>query len=375
MSDNKKHALLSPSGSSTWMTCPGSCVLGFKIPNQESDYATEGTQAHALAEAILTGKEAYCKDEDMLAYVTEYVDYVQGLGGKNFVEVSLPLEFLTREKDARGTADIVNINGDMLTVVDLKFGRGVPVYAEKNSQLMIYARAALEEFGFLGDFTRVKLVVHQPRIGNVSAWECSVEELIAFGEDVTASAEIAWALMKTGKATFLKSSEKGCRFCKVKAVCPLLREEAFKAAQVDFDGTEEDVLAESLGKVERVEMWCKAVKQEAHRKLINGGEVKGFKVVAGKRGARKWTDNATVESALRAMGQLSGKVYSTPALLTAAQMEKVFKKSLPDVWEKLANFISQPEGKPQIVREEDPRPAFVVDPLSGFDSVGDEEDE
>ena len=55
MSDNKKHAMLSPSGSERWLNCTPSAYLESLEPFQPpSEFAAEGTEAHALAELKLS---------------------------------------------------------------------------------------------------------------------------------------------------------------------------------------------------------------------------------------------------------------------------------------------------------------------------------
>ena len=49
-----KHAKLSPSAAARWINCPGSIRLSEKVPPPpSSDYADEGTLAHAVAETKL----------------------------------------------------------------------------------------------------------------------------------------------------------------------------------------------------------------------------------------------------------------------------------------------------------------------------------
>ena len=51
------HSLLSPSTAHRWMICPGSVAMGMTLPDEPSDYAMEGTVAHALAESMLNVTE------------------------------------------------------------------------------------------------------------------------------------------------------------------------------------------------------------------------------------------------------------------------------------------------------------------------------
>lgn len=162
------HAVLSPSSSKRWMTCPGSVVLTADMPNTSSSYADEGTTAHWIAEQILRGTIAEsdavgkkCPDtgmevsadmlRDVMRYVTHVRDIVASTGGTLYLEQKLVIGQWTGEAGAKGTADAVIVAGDELIVVDLKFGRGVSVGAEENTQLMLYALGALDKFGVVDD--------------------------------------------------------------------------------------------------------------------------------------------------------------------------------------------------------------------------------
>ena len=50
------HALLSASAAKRWLNCPPSVRLTESMPDTSSDYAEEGTVAHALAELKLRKK-------------------------------------------------------------------------------------------------------------------------------------------------------------------------------------------------------------------------------------------------------------------------------------------------------------------------------
>lgn len=157
------HAILSPSSSKRWMTCPGSVAMCSCIKDTSSSYADEGTCAHWVAEGILGGEfteaEAVGKVHkngvevtpdmvrDVMRYVTMVRDMVATTGGTLYLEQKLPVGQWTGERDAKGTADAVIVAGDELIVIDLKFGRGVEVQAEQNTQLMLYALGALDKFG------------------------------------------------------------------------------------------------------------------------------------------------------------------------------------------------------------------------------------
>lgn len=71
-----------------------------------------------------------------------------------------------------GTGDCVIVADDVLTVIDFKYGKGVAVSADHNSQMMLYALGALQLFDALYDIAEIRMVIFQPRIQSVS--ECVI---------------------------------------------------------------------------------------------------------------------------------------------------------------------------------------------------------
>lgn len=265
------HAKLSPSGAERWMNCPGSVVLEESCADSTSEYADEGTAAHALsALCLVDGQDArayqgrrlavingvywpglpapvppllkghtteivrhFDVDEEMVEHVQTYIDNVrQYASGDNalLVEVALPIGHLTGEEGAQGTGDAVIFadGGAELQLHDLKFGRGKVVSPIGNKQLMTYGLGALAVSELLGhDVQRVRLVIHQPRV--ISApqeWALGIEELHAFAKEIErAAARVDAALVyaehyPTLHDKYLNPGEEQCRWCKAKATCP-----------------------------------------------------------------------------------------------------------------------------------------------------------
>lgn len=205
MSDGAYHAKLSPSGAHRWMTCPGSVVLEAAYPDEGSVFADEGTAAHTLAawcltdglpadqylgEVIYVGQRQFTVDKAMAGHVANYVKLVRELaeGGKLLVERKVPIGHLTGEEGATGTSDAVIIKGDTLTVVDLKYGMGVPVDALENPQLQMYALGAYEAYSVLADFKQVSMYIHMPRLNYVSEYHVPIADLLAFADKVREAA-------------------------------------------------------------------------------------------------------------------------------------------------------------------------------------------
>ena len=146
MSANRKHALLSPSSSSRWLNCPPSARLSEAYEDKGSDYAAEGSEAHALCEYKLkmalgipaadpTENLTYY-DEEMEECANEYTTYIfELLETDPIVLIEQRLDFSKFVEGGYGTGDCVIIAEGNLQVVDFKYGRGVLVEAEDNPQL------------------------------------------------------------------------------------------------------------------------------------------------------------------------------------------------------------------------------------------------
>ena len=377
------HAQLSPSAASRWMSCPGSVALCKDLPEDRSDYADEGTDAHQLAATCLqTGADAkkylglrmekgHIVSQEMALAVQDYVDYVRGVvaatNGTLMVEQRLPITAITGEADAHGTSDVVILAGKECIVVDLKYGRGVPVAADNNPQLQIYALAALNEFGLAEDFERVRMVIHQPRLGAVSEWTQTVEEMKEFETEVAEAA--AHTLLPNA---LLNPTEKGCKFCKAKATCPALRAEAMDAFEtVDPLSAGEDELADAMGKADMIESWLKAIRAEVETRLLAGVPVPGYKIVQGKKGNRAWTDKAEAEALLKAMRVPHDQMYDY-SVISPTSADKLAKANVigSRQWPKVQALITQSEGKPSVAPESDKRPALVMSAVaSDFDDM------
>ena len=376
------HAKLSPSGAHRWMACPGSVALEAAFPDQSSAYAAEGTLAHTLASEHLDGSGLhpsqrigevhevdgymFTVDAAMADYVDNYCRLVREYadGGLLLVEQRVPIEHVTGETGATGTSDaiIVDTTKRTLYVVDLKYGMGVKVDAGDNPQLMMYALGAMEQCDQLGEFDQVCMVIHQPRLNHVSEHWIYVGDLWAFKRRAAEAAE----LTRQPDAP-LVPGEKQCRFCKAKATCPALRAEVTEVVSgsatldeflVPDMTTGDNYLSVAMSKVGLVEDWCKAVRAEVERRLLAGQTVDGFKLVEGRRGNRKWSDDAEVEALFKSFRLRQDEMYDY-SLISPTKAEKLLKDT-PKRWEKAEALISRAEGKPSVAPATDKRSSLTV---------------
>lgn len=392
------HSKFSASSSKRWMACPGSMVLSAGVPDTSSKYAEEGTRAHQASEAVLRGETPAYDDEDMQAHVAVYVDNIRQYaeGGELMVEQKLNYaKYLGAGADAAwGTSDAVIIKGDEIQVHDLKYGQGEVVDPANNPQMMLYALGALDAFdGLAGDFKRVRMVIHQPRVVKApQEWDCSVEELLAFGaeakkavhgvrasEEGMRSVEAGTKEQAEWEAQYLRPNADACRWCRAKATCPSLRADVAStvfstvpASAEDFadltvPGKEhiapatDDWLGASMAKADLIEDWLKAVRAEVERRLLAGGSVPGYKLVQGKQGNRAWRDAAEAEALLKSFRLKEAEMYDFK-LISPTAAEKVLAES-PKRWVKAQAIISRSAGKPSVAPLKDKRPALEITPV------------
>ena len=378
MTDNAKHAKYSPSAAHRWIKCTASLALHGDAPNTSSKYANEGTAAHELAALCLEKGQKPIEyvgrnladnvevTEDMAENVEKYVDDILAYagGGILYVEHKVDFSHVINFPDSFGTSDAVILAGDELQVHDLKYGRGVKVDAERNEQLMLYALGALNDFECIVEIKSVRLVIHQPRLNTISEWVCTLEELAGFAEE----AKEACTNIEKGEADYAPG-EKQCRFCPAKAVCLALAEEVKETIGiVEFDDLTEDLiervkdepanlLAAYMRSLKLIEDWCAAVYVEVKRRIAKGEKIEGYKLVAGKKCVRSWTDEQEVVNILSSSGLAEAEIYDK-SIKSPAKVEKLLAKDNPEVWQELQSHTSQKEGKPQVVKESDKRPAI-----------------
>lgn len=370
------HALLSASGSARWLACPPSARLEEQLPDETSVYAAEGSFAHSLAELHLHSylgtitKRAFNKQlkelkqndfhsQEMEDYVQVYVDLAiekinearaRSKDASIFVEQRL--DFSPWVPEGFGTGDVVLISDGLLEVIDLKYGKGVPVDAESNSQMRLYGLGALNQFDMLYDIEEVKMTIAQPRLDSVSTEALSAEELLRWGDTIVKPKAM---LAFDGKGEFCAGDH--CRFCRAKATCRARAEANLELARYDFRDPptlSNDEIAEILFKTGELQKWAKDVQDYAlDQAYKHGVKFDGWKLVEG-RSNRKYSDEEAVKTKLVAEGYEEKKILKEPELLGITAMEKAIgKKKFSEL---LSDLVIKPAGRPTLVPESDKRP-------------------
>lgn len=358
---SRAHALLSASSSSRWLKCPPSAMAAELYPATDTEYTREGTKAHEVAEAIASHRELDVTADpeittEMVRCAMGYADYIQELITDPDAVVLLEqrLDFSPWVPGGFGTGDGIILQRTRLDVVDYKYGAGVAVSAEGNSQMRFYGLGALNDFGDIYGIEEIAMHIYQPRMNNVSVEVLRADDLRAWGEEIKPTA----ALAAEGKGEFCSGEH--CRFCPHAGACPKLASDCLKVVNTHGGKAEVPTLApwmvaDILRQEPMVSAWLKAVKERALADLLKGEEIPGYKVVAG-RGSREWKEVSEVVSVLSGAGLPEEDYLTQPELLSPAKLEKsIGKKKVTELVGKLV--VSVP-GSPTIAPESDKRKPY-----------------
>ena len=354
----------------------------FYAKPEELDNEHEALEAEAKLDGMVVLHRIVI-DEDSAARCEAYVSYVREqvalTGSKLLVEQKLPIGHITGEVDATGTGDAILINDDTITVIDAKFGSGrvdAAYNGEPNSQLAIYAAGALEQFGWTGSFKTVQMVIVQPRINHVSEHSMTIDDLLMYSQGVKIDA----GMTRSPFAPFNPTNE-NCFFCPAKLNCKAREDAALEAVFGDFDNLDtapakqpsDDALGTLYSKLGFIRKFCDDVEARVFATLDNGKPVVGadgvgYKIVDGRKGNRQWRDEQEVIDLLEGMS-IHESVMFTKKLISPTAAEKLAggrkPKNVeaaeklpigPTRWKRLQELVIQPEGKPEVVLETDPRP-------------------
>ena len=379
-----KHARLNCSSAKRWINCPGSVKLAELFPQGSSIYADEGSLAHELAEKWLIGTGGNAEIRSKIEMF--YIDHPD-LGGsyKEMQDYLEPyIEFIAEELDAArhedpgatihtetrvdlsqwipdgfGTTDVAILGGDTLHVIDLKYGKGVPVSAEGNPQIRLYALGMLDLLGDIYDIEKVKMTIYQPRLDSVSTDIVTAEELRTWGDLIIKPAA---KLALEDNAPLCAGD--WCQFCPARNQC---RERADHYLQVK-EYKEKALLsnketADILQFVDGLVRWAEGLKEDALARMLEGEEFPGWKVVEGRSNRKYSVDDLTIAKACTAAGYADAMIWEKK-LLSLSNMEKLMGKK--DFEKVLGGYVETPQGKPTLAPESDKRPSLIATAADDF---------
>jgi hypothetical protein len=378
------HAETNPSAADRWFYCPGSVVLSRGMPRKESAHADEGTLAHSVAEALLTGKPVPAHPAEMDEHLSGYVQAVQSLCyGSDFklhVEVKVQVT-----DEVWGTADAIIWcpSTRTLWVRDLKYGAGVGVEVGGNLQLKIYALAALLTMGYPADVVNVG--IYQPRYnhpdGPSRSKDYDAVDLLEFHADLLEAVErVKEAEANEGfpdgeywAARYLNPTTKGCRWCLAAPKCPKLQAMANETAAKVFApelAYDPEQLSQTLDKLDLLEGWIKNCREFAYSEAEAGRTPPRYKLVE-KRATRKWKDNVDYRDLLKALGTKDTRaIYKAPELLAVGDILKMCPgKNNDERALVLEPFVTKESSGHALVPESDKRPAVRLDAAAVFSEV------
>ena len=380
----REHALLSPSSSSRWLNCTPSARLAENAENKSSVYAEEGTLFHEICEYCLAqwnagvwepdpfGEELpELKDDhlmhplfkqEMFKHARNYCDFVMN-ENYNLEKSDGACKMLLEEKidiseyapECFGSVDCQLVGRDTLEVIDLKYGEGVKVYAERNTQMMLYALGALKG---KPSIKSIRLVIAQVRLNHFDVWEISANDLLQWADKV---------LKPTAKKAFAGKGEQKlgdwCGFCPVKAQC----RKQYEAVVNDFDKYEypelltEDEICDLIEKIDKYKGWLESVNKFVYDEALRGHKWKGYKLVAG-RSSRVITDEEAIRQDLLTKKYLEDEIFNIK-LKGIGDLEKlVGKKQFSALY---GQYVKSKPGNPKLVP--DSAPGDEINPLSDFD--------
>lgn len=370
-----QHAILSASGAYRWLKCTPSARLERQFKDEQSPYAAEGTRAHAAAEQLLTKElfpdrkvaEPKFDDKEMEIAVKRYVDICMEkvIAARKRtpdadIQVEARVDFSRWVPEGFGTGDMVIVADDTLEIVDLKYGKGVPVSAEGNPQMRLYALGAYEANSLLYDIKTIRMTIVQPRLDSVNSDEMSIEELIAWGDSIKDTAKLAY----DGEGECQAGDH--CGFCKARHLCRALSnaclDEFYKHGGKKTSLLLDTEVAEVLDMADMIIKWAKDVQNYAFDQAVNEGKNwPGYKLVEG-RSSRKITNAEAAAQALLDADFTAEDIYKPQELRCITDLTKlVGKKKLTDT---IGQFIDKPPGKPTLVPLSDKRAPLELNPVN-----------
>lgn len=400
--NQRGHSRLAPSAAARWTACTASVAfiaeqkaLG-RIPEEsDSKWSREGTMAHEVAEAILSGDMTKMPEnatEEMIGHAHAFAAYCRShIDDEPVLEKDVPLWYAPGDKghvDVSGNQKLKKPDDWRLHVIDYKYGAGVVVNAEENMQMAVYAASLI--FDHISDpfnsdpddDMEVWLHIYQPRSkkedgeGAASVWKTTWGALKLFAASKIDPAVEVITNPDCKHLLKFAPSEKACRFCPAKAVCnartrDMLKDEGFEPFQdlvdhgsfhpgvISEDFTDDETASGIFRNLKKARKWLDDIEEYALQRYNSGNPLPDTKMVEGK-GSREYTDE---EEAKKFLCRTFGKEDAMPAkLISPAQAEKLAAREPRSTkWiNKFESLVRRVPGAPILTTTDDKRPAVQV---------------
>jgi hypothetical protein len=375
---DRDHSIFGPSSANIWLNCTPAARFGEKFEKKSSDYADEGTLCHDIAADLLNYRlKRLSKREYLVKLATHrnhrlYDPFEMERHAEAFVNYVLEILYSYRQKgwsdiyvetridyshivpEGYGHLDVAIISPKTIDVIDLKYGKGVPVSAIVNPQLGLYAVGVIEDQRFIDEFEKLNLHIYQPRIDNISVFNTTVQACMKWAQGTVKKKA---ALAYKGEGDYNPGS--WCRFCAALPKCKAAADRHTSLAKLDFKlpyELDNDEVAEVLLLGETLVNWYTSVKEYATAEARKGIKFPGFKMVNGKSN-RRYAEGKQelIIKALKKAGYTDEQIKKS-TLLGIGEMEKLLGDA--GFTKLLGKFVVKPPGAPALVPETDRRSAM-----------------
>ena len=361
---------------------------------ESANFSAEGTVMHEVRQLCLelnldpfdfVGKTLHADgfsfiiDEDMADRLVPGIDWIRQHTDNPMVEIRVDLSSWLPGQF--GTCDTAWIYKDQLFISDFKNGVGKPVSPEKNRQMQAYALGVWHMLG-RPQVKKVIINVDQPRVGGMKFWECSLEDLLAFGNELRA----AYDRVARGDVEFVPTTA-GCQWCPVRktargcAARNMWLVHMLGAGAMDPSNPiafrDPAQMSRSMRyylvrHATEVRAWLSSLHKESLAAAVAGDPDPGSKAIMGNVGHRYFSDEVQAETLIAAA--LGAAAYKPRQLIGVTEIDRLMKpgrKKLghPVEYEALQTLVRRPPGSPKLVPVDHPSPAYVVDYGDDFDDL------
>jgi len=349
MTDERKDKM-SGSGMKGYADCAGKYQLEKTCPEGESSiYAEIGNRIHSVMAGdttiVLTDEEQDIVHRCNYQYNEVYASLPDEIGE---VTTSVLEQRFWYNDTWSGQIDRIDFFGDETAlVVDWKTGRTPQGNADSNLQLRAYSVIVKKNYPAL---KRIFVAIIQPLAAPYTIAEYEEIDLKLADEQIQSIVEAS--LAPNAPRT---PSPDACKYCRAKAICPeaagVTNELVVSPSAVP--ALTNEAIADYLEKADVVEGFIEALREEGKKRLLEGQEIAGRKIQAGRT-------SRSIEDPMAAFEKLGIEpdLFLTACKISVPQLEKVFattndmkaKEAKAKMEELLEGVLVSKTGSPMMVR-------------------------